>query len=112
MSTEEAHPVTETGRPIVLQIYWRVEVEVTDPSAITELAVRRLGEAAIDWAEEEDTLEEASAELRRDLPQSLAGVLDPERMLEGVPGVEMRGGRWWASPGAPSPRFEPGFGQT
>lgn len=83
-------------KKVVLQVYCRVEVIVEDAEAVTELAVEQLRAADIDWAEEPDTFEEAAGELRGDLARALAAVVDPERMLEGVPGVEVRRGRWWA----------------
>ncbi len=92
-----------------MQVYCRVGVVVDDPAAVAELAVQRLREADIDWPSEQDTVENAVAELRTDLVQALASVVDPDRMLDGVPGVEVRRGRWWAERGAPSPRFQPGF---
>jgi len=95
--------------PVVFQVYCRLEVVVEDPAQVTEVAVRRLREADIDWSAECDTLEEAAAELQVDLPQVLASLVDPDAMLAGVPGVDTRGGRLWAEPGAPSPRFHPGF---
>jgi hypothetical protein len=98
-----------TTEPIVMQVYCRVEVVVDDPAAIVELAVRRLRDADIDWSRERDTFEDAADELRSNLTQALAGVVNPERILDGVPGAEIRRGRWWAERGAPSAAFQPGF---
>ncbi|AEV83485.1 hypothetical protein ACWT_2957 [Actinoplanes sp. SE50] len=95
--------------PIVMQVYCRVKVVVDDPAAMTEVAVRRLREADIDWSAEADTLAEAEAEMRTDLPQALSSLVDPAALLAGVPGVEISGGRWWAEPGEPAPGFQPGF---
>ncbi|WP_433306455.1 hypothetical protein ACQP2F_20840 [Actinoplanes sp. CA-030573] len=100
-----------TEEPAVLQVYCRIEVVVGDPGAVTDLAVRQLREADIDWAAEPDTLEEAAAELGASLTVSLAAVVDPERLVAGIPGVEVRRGRWWAEQGPPSPHFQPGFGR-
>ncbi|GAA2341172.1 hypothetical protein GCM10010170_024450 [Dactylosporangium salmoneum] len=102
-------PVMTVGEPVVMQVYCRVEVVVDDPVAVAELAVQRLRDAGIDWSREQDTVEDAAAELRGDLAQALASVVDPERMLADVPGVEVRRGRWWAERGGPSARFAPGF---
>ncbi|GIF68369.1 hypothetical protein Ais01nite_64040 [Asanoa ishikariensis] len=92
-----------------MQVYCRVEVLVRAPAAVAERAVRELTGADIDWSAEPDTLAEAVAELRTDLPQALGSLLDPHRMLSDVSGVEFRGGHLWVEPGAPSPRFLPGF---
>ncbi|MER7009678.1 hypothetical protein ABT297_42470 [Dactylosporangium sp. NPDC000555] len=105
-------PVVTKGKPVVLQVYCRVEVVIDDPAAVTELAVRRLRDANIDWSREQDTVEDAAAELRADLVQALASVVDPDRMLDGVPGAEIRRGRWWAERGGPSARFQPGFTES
>ncbi|RZU53265.1 hypothetical protein EV385_5173 [Krasilnikovia cinnamomea] len=102
-------PAVTMGEPVVMQVYCRVEVVVDDQAAVAELAVQRLGDAEIDWSREQDTVEDAVAELRTDLVQALASVVDPERMLDGVPGVQVRRGRWWAERGEPSARFQPGF---
>jgi hypothetical protein len=92
-----------------MQVYCRIEVMVDDPDAVTELAVQDLREADIDWQSETDTLDGAVAEMRGDLPQALSSVVRPERMLDEVPGVDIRGGRWWVEFGAASERFQPGF---
>lgn len=105
-------PAVTRGEPVVMQVYCRVEVVVDDPAAVAELAVQRLRDADIDWSRERDTVEDAAAELRADLVQALASVVDPERMLIGVPGVEVRRGRWWAERGGPSARFQPGFTES
>ncbi|MFG2107370.1 hypothetical protein [Micromonospora chersina] len=97
------------GEPVVMQVYCRVEVVVDDPDAVAALAVRRLRDADIDWSSEPDTIEEAAAELRAGLPQALASLVDPDRLLDGVPGARVRRGRWWAEHGEPSRRFQPGF---
>ncbi|SNT36681.1 hypothetical protein SAMN05421812_10555 [Asanoa hainanensis] len=98
-----------SNEPVVMQVYCRVEVLVRDPAAVAERAVRELTAADIDWSAEPDTLDEAVAELRTDLPRALGSLLDPDRMLVDVSGVEFRGGYLWVEPGAPSPRFLPGF---
>ena len=43
--------------------------------------------------------------------QALASLIEPDRMLESVPGIDVRGGRWWVEPGAPDERFNPGFAE-
>ncbi|MGC5018739.1 MULTISPECIES: hypothetical protein [unclassified Micromonospora] len=100
----------EDAKSIIVQVYCRLEVTVDDPDAVSELAGQQLRTADIDWSSERDTVEEAVAELRGDLAQSLASLVNPDRVLEGVPGVEVRRGRWWAEVGPPSERFQPGFG--
>jgi len=102
-------PAVTMVEPVVMQMYCRVEVEVGDPAAVAELAVQRLRDADIDWSRERDTVDDAAAELRADLAQALASVVDPDRMLDGVPGVQARRGRWWAEHGEPSALFQPGF---
>ncbi len=104
-------PAVTRGEPVVMQVYCRVEVAVDDPAAVTGLAVQRLRDAEIDWSRERSTVEDAAAELRTDLAQALATVVDPDRMLDGVPGVEVRRGRWWAERGEPAVRFQPGFNE-
>ncbi|MEV5447784.1 hypothetical protein AB0N23_35520, partial [Streptomyces sp. NPDC052644] len=54
-----------------LQLYCRIDVTVTDPAALTDHAVAELHAADIDWAQEEDDLVSASAELRGDLTRAL-----------------------------------------
>ena len=102
--------MTGEGRT-VMQVYCRIEVVVDDPMAVAKRAVQELRDADIDWSVEQDTLAEAIAEIRGDLSQALASLVEPDRMLEGVPGVQVRGGRSWAEPGAPDERFNPGFGE-
>jgi hypothetical protein len=92
-----------------VQIYCRLEVTVRDPDAVTDLAVQQLRNADIDWSTEEDNLEAAVEELKADLLNSLASIAEPDRMIAGIPGVDTRGGRIWAAPGHPHPRFQPGF---
>lgn len=99
----------ERIRPVTMQVYCRLEVVVHDPEAVTSLAARQLREADIDWSEEDDDLETAVSELTADLAESLAGVVDPDRVFEGVAGVEIRGGRIWAEVGQAHRRFQPGF---
>jgi hypothetical protein len=79
-------------KPITVEIHCRLTVTVDDPDVITELAVQQLRAADIDWAAEEDDLETAAAELRADLLNSLAGLAEPDRMFDGIPGVDVRGG--------------------
>ena len=86
--------------PITVQVHCRLTVTVDDPAAITDLAVRQLRAANIDWAEEEDDLETAAAELRADLVRSVAAVADPEGMLAGTPGLTIDGGHVWAELGS------------
>jgi hypothetical protein len=97
------------AQPIKVQLYCRLEVVVYDPEAVTNLAAQQLREAKIDWSEEEDDVETAVGELKADVVQSLAGVADPHRMLNGVSGVESRDGRMWAELGDAHQRFQPGF---
>ncbi|RKF22936.1 hypothetical protein [Micromonospora globbae] len=99
----------EEAKSIVVQLYCRFEITVDDSEAVFEAAERRLRSANIDWPSEQDTLEEAVAELRSDLEQSVASLVDPDRVLADVPGMEVRRGRWWAEIGGPSERFQPGF---
>jgi len=100
----------EKAEPVVVQLYCRFEITVDDSDVVFEAAERRLRSADIDWPSEQDTLEGAVAELRTDLAQSVASLVDPDRVLADVPGAEVRRGRWWAEVGAPSERFQPGFG--
>jgi hypothetical protein len=93
----------------VLQVYCRIEVVIDDPAAVAQRAIEALREADIEWSTEQDTLPEAIADIRDDLSQALASLIEPDRMLEGVPGIQVRGGRWWAEPGPPTERFNPGF---
>jgi hypothetical protein len=85
--------------PITVQIHCRLTVTVHDPEAVTDLAVQQLRAAEIDWPAEEDDLETASAELKADLLNSLAGLAEPDQMFAGIPGVTVNGGRVWAGPG-------------
>ncbi|MCO1596365.1 hypothetical protein M8C17_14485 [Micromonospora sp. RHAY321] len=89
----------EQSKPVTLHLYCRVDVVVTDPAAVADFAVAELRAADIDWSEEDDDLDSAAAELRGELTTSLASVVDISRVVEGVPGVEFRGGRCWAEPG-------------
>ncbi|MEU5780118.1 hypothetical protein [Micromonospora lupini] len=91
--------------PVMMQIYCRVEVLVTDPAAVTAHAVADLRAADIDWSTEEDDLVTAVEELRADLPTSLAGVVDLGRFTDGIPGVEFRGGLCWAESEPPRDPF-------
>jgi hypothetical protein len=93
---------------ITVQVYCRLTVVVEDPAAVTGQAVRQLREAEIDWAAEEDDLESAAAELGADLLASIAGLAEPDRMFDGVPGLDVRGGHVWAERGEPDPGFLPG----
>lgn len=99
----------EPTKPVTVQIYCRLEVTVHDPDAVTALAVQRLREARIDWSAEDDDLETAAVELGADLLNSLAGIVEPDHMLDGIPGVSTASARIWAEPGPPDPRFRPGF---
>ncbi|MFY1625885.1 hypothetical protein ACN268_22220 [Micromonospora sp. WMMD735] len=84
-----------------LRLYCRIDVTVTDPAALTGHAVAELCAADIDWTQEEDDLPSASAELRADLTRALASVADVTRIVDGVPGIEVRGGVCWAETGPP-----------
>ena len=99
----------EDAKPVVIQLYCRLRIRIDDPHAVLEAAEQRLRSANIDWSSEQDTLEEAVAELRSDLAQSVASLADPDQVLADVPGLEVRGGRLWAEIGAPPERFQPGF---
>lgn len=87
------------SEPIVVQIHCRIEVVVDEPGRVAALAERRLLNADIDWAHEPDTAEEAAAELHADLALALAGLVEPEHLLTGVPGVRFRGAHCWAALG-------------
>lgn len=91
--------MVEHSKPVTMHLYCRVEVTVTDPSAVTGHAIADLRSADIDWSTEEDDLETAVEELRLDLATSLAGVADISRICDDIPGVEFRGGLCWAEPG-------------
>ncbi|WP_246248395.1 hypothetical protein [Micromonospora maritima] len=93
--------------PVVMRVLCRVEVVVDDPDAVTALAERRLRRADIDWTDEPDTLDEAAAALRADLPSALAALVDPERLLADVPGVRFRGAHCWATPHEGRPTSRP-----
>ncbi|WKU03204.1 hypothetical protein [Micromonospora sp. HUAS LYJ1] len=96
-----ADPVTPPPDVRVVELHCRVTVAVVDPSALTAHAVAGLRAAGIDWAQEEDDLPTAIAELRVDLTTALASVTDISRLTDGVPGVEFRGGACWAEAAAP-----------
>ncbi|GAB3157441.1 hypothetical protein GCM10027290_58370 [Micromonospora sonneratiae] len=85
-----------------MHLYCRVDVMITDAGAVADHAIAELREADIDWATEEDDLESAIVELREDGAAALAAVADISRILEGVPGVEFRGGRCWAETRPPA----------
>ncbi|MEV6811531.1 hypothetical protein [Micromonospora sp. NPDC051296] len=104
----EANPGMLTGMdhppppaPLTLHLYCRVDVVVTDPQALVDRAVAELRDADLDWSEEDDDLDSATAELRGSIAASLGAVADISRVAEGVPGVEFRGGRSWVEPGPP-----------
>jgi hypothetical protein len=86
------------GGPVSVQVHCRLTVTIEDASIVAALAVRRLGEADIDWAEEEDDLATASEQLGDDLLACVASLADPARMFDGVPGVSVEGGHVWAEP--------------
>ena len=96
--------------PIVVQVYCRVEVRIDDPEAVLAAAEADLRNADIDWSREEDTVEDAVAELRGDLAMSLASLVQPYAMLTEVPGIALEAGALWAEVGPPSQRFRRGFG--
>ncbi|MEU8611033.1 hypothetical protein AB0C29_23900 [Actinoplanes sp. NPDC048791] len=79
-----------------VQVHCRLTVTIEDAGAVAALAVQRLGEAAIDWAEEEDDLATASGQLGDDLLACVASLADPARMFDGIPGVSVEGGHIWA----------------
>ena len=91
-----------------MHLYCRVEVIVSDPAAVTAQAVADLRTAGIDWSTEEDNLETAAEELRTDLPNSLASVVDISRLVDSIPGVEFRGGLCWAEQGSARDPFREG----
>ncbi|MGW4946247.1 hypothetical protein ACWEOZ_32215 [Actinoplanes sp. NPDC004185] len=86
------------GGPVSVQVHCRLTVTIEDAEVVAALAVRRLGEADIDWAEEEDDLATASEQLRDDLLACVASLADPARMFDEVPGVSVQGGHVWAEP--------------
>lgn len=89
------------GQPVAMRVYLHLRMSVTDPDAVLDLAEQRLREANIDWSSESETVDEAAAELRADLANSLASLVEIDRVLDGVPGVEVRGGRVWAERNEP-----------
>ncbi|MFI6782348.1 hypothetical protein [Micromonospora sp. NPDC050276] len=89
----------EQWTPVILHLYCRVDVVVTDPAAVTAHAVADLRAADIDWSTEEDDLDTAAEELRADLTTSLASVADIGLLVDDIPGVEFRGGHCWAESG-------------
>ncbi|MGC4764000.1 hypothetical protein ACLQ20_14190 [Micromonospora sp. DT46] len=91
----------DAPEPLILHLYCRLTVAVTDPQALTDHAVADLRAADIDWSAEEDDLDTAVADLRNDVVMSLASVVDISRMVDGVPGVVAKGGLCWAEPGPP-----------
>lgn len=91
--------MNEQLAPVIVQLYCRVEVVVTDPAAVTGRAIADLRTADIDWSAQEDDLETAVEELGSDLVTSLAAVVDISQLGNGVPGVEFRGGLCWAEQG-------------
>ncbi|UWZ38464.1 hypothetical protein Drose_09590 [Dactylosporangium roseum] len=99
----------EHTEPLIMQIYCRLEVAVTDPEVIGKLAGRQLREAEIDWSRREEDLEEAVHQLESDLTQALSCVVEHDRMIEHLPGVESRGGLVFTTFGKPDDRFRPGF---
>jgi hypothetical protein len=98
------------GEPIVVQLHLRMDVVVHDPDAILDLAAQRLRDAdprAVDRVSAQNTVEEVVAE-GRDLARSVASLMNPDRVLEGVPGVEIQGGQTWGQ-GPPYEPFQPDF---
>ena len=96
-------------QPTTVQIYCRLTVTVHDPQAVTDLAVQQLRNAKIDWSVEDDDLQTAAEDLKADLANSLASLADPDRMLDGIPGIDPTQVRVWVEQGVPHPRFQPGF---
>ncbi|MER5701765.1 hypothetical protein ABT023_07375 [Micromonospora sp. NPDC002296] len=93
--------------PLTLQVHCRAEVVVTDPEALVAYAVADLRDADIDWSQEEDDLDTAVEKLRADITSCLASAVDPGVLVEGVPGVEFRGGLCWAESGPAREPFHP-----
>src|SRR5258705_11089355 len=93
--------------PLIMQIYCRLEVAVTDPETVAKLAGQQLREADIDWSRREEDLEEAVHQLESDLTQALACVIEHDRMIEHLPGIEPRGGVAFTTFGKPHARFGP-----
>ncbi|MCG5437737.1 hypothetical protein [Micromonospora foliorum] len=91
--------MSEQSPAITMHIYCRVDVIVTDPSAVTGHAVADLRAAHIDWSTEEDDVDTAAEELGADLTASLASLADISRLVDDIPGVEFRGGHCWAERG-------------
>ncbi|MBG6101440.1 hypothetical protein IW249_001854 [Micromonospora vinacea] len=89
----------EQSEPVILHLYCRVDVVVTDPAAVIGHAVADLRSAGIDWSTEENDLDTAVDELRADPTTSLASVADISRLVDDVPGVEFRAGHCWAESG-------------
>ncbi|MDX5460174.1 MULTISPECIES: hypothetical protein [Micromonospora] len=87
--------------PLALHLYCRVDVLVTNAEALTDRAVAELRDADVDWSTEDDDLESAVGELRGSVADSLGAMVDISRLIEGVPGVEFRGGWCRAEPGPP-----------
>jgi hypothetical protein len=81
---------------VTVEIHCRLTVTMDDPEAVAEMAVQELRAADIDWAEEEDDLETAAAELRADPSNALAGLAEPDFLFPDVPGVTVTGGHIWA----------------
>ncbi|MGK5440522.1 hypothetical protein ACSNN7_01640 [Micromonospora sp. URMC 105] len=93
--------------PLTLHLYCRIDVVITDAHALTDGAVAELHAADVDWSKEDDDLQAATAELRGSVAFSLGAVADVGRLVDGVPGVEFRGGVCWAEPGPPRETFAP-----
>ena len=87
--------------PLPLHLYCRLDVLVTDLEALTDRAVAELRDADVDWLTEDDDLDSAVAELHGSITASLGAVVDISRLIDGVPGVEFRGGWCRAEPGSP-----------
>ncbi|WP_176921730.1 hypothetical protein [Micromonospora sp. WMMB235] len=94
--------------PFALHLYCRVDVLVTDAEALTDRAVAQLRDADVEWRTEDDDLESAVGELRGSVADSLGAVVDIGRLIEGIPGVEFRGGWCRAEPGPPREMPAPG----
>ncbi|WP_433653340.1 hypothetical protein ACQP2C_15210 [Micromonospora zamorensis] len=97
----------QQSAPVTMHIYCRVDVIVTDPTAVTRQAVAELRAADIDWSTEEDDLETAVEELRSDLAASVSDLVDISHFAEGIPGVEFRGGLLWTEQGPVRDPFPP-----
>ncbi|WP_204298450.1 hypothetical protein [Actinoplanes campanulatus] len=82
-----------------MRVYCEVTVVADAAETVLDRTAAELRGADIDGDTEEDTLDEAVAELRRDLGRALASLIEPGRLIDGIAGVEFRGGWCRAEPG-------------